>query len=234
MSKQTEQLRFNGYSVDSAGNLICNRVGETDRRYAHERTAVIRLDLERDAKPARELIARALRAVDEPRSLAGVARNGSTILLFKCDDAELVEPSNRSGTRQSEFRFEFQSESLTLTVGARGQVVGVADYRWQGDRSPLTVPRDSLPPLFDDIGEALVEELWKLGAREVTRENWYAASVAAERKKFNDECERAGQDPRLAAAGITQIPVNPDSDWGDGVFQGLRHQARKFAAAVKS
>jgi hypothetical protein len=60
----TTTLRVNGYSVTADGKIECHREAVPDMaravtakpRYGHERTAVIRIDLEKDSKPGRELV----------------------------------------------------------------------------------------------------------------------------------------------------------------------------------
>jgi hypothetical protein len=184
------QLRLNGYSVLPGNSHIgCCREGE---RYAHERVGILKIELSRDTREARAIVDGIIAAIDEPRSLIGRSRNGSAVMVFRLQmwiNTSLVELALRSG------------EQVAITIGAENLTVELAAFTWQKSRSPLDIPRDSLPPMFPefmDIAQTVAAAAGALPAKEIERElatearvNQFREDVKAGRVKLKTEAELA-------------------------------------------
>ena len=218
MSNTATRLREQGYSVTSDGAIECYRKNpnhdhsraQPDRRYLHERTAVIRLTLARDTRGGREVVERIVAAVDEPRALVGRDKRGGAVLLFRLDEQD-IRPSvvgNHGGV--FELALRESGELLTVSVECDGATVDVGAYSWK--RSPLETPRESLAPLFADISTRACSAAFELAGpapspEDVAREKAFAeraakyrADIIAGKVKLSAEEQRRFDDEILANA----------------------------------
>jgi hypothetical protein len=238
MSNNRTRLRELGYSADADGNLVCHREAAASfNRYLHERCGIIRIDLERDTKPSRELVERLIAAADEPRALIGRSRNGSAVLLFRVDKHSDIPQTADDGASNLITR---DGVRFAIAYGSVDRTLDVSAYSWPKGRSPLDVSRDALAVLFCDIGQAVVDEAYKSAAgalteaeleREREREERIArlnAEVAA--GMHTDEARQAAEDERLVAAHPDAVAT--DGLWVQEVFHArARVRARREAAA---
>jgi hypothetical protein len=182
------KLRLNGYSANNAG-IVCTRDAE---RFKHERTGVLKIEISGDTPKARAIVDGIIAAIDEPRALLGRDRRGGLVMLFRMQmwiNTSLVELALRSG------------EQINITIGAEGLTVEPDAFTWAKGRSPLDIPRDSLPPLFSEFAElaqTVAAAAGALPAKEIERElatearvNQFKADVAAGRVKLKTEAELA-------------------------------------------
>jgi hypothetical protein len=241
MSNNRTQLRQLGYGVDSDGNIVCHReVGRSnEHRYDHERCGVVRIDLERDTKPARDLIEKLIAAIDEPAALTGRDRRGGAVLLFRV----ISEHSNLPYTAEGGISklISRGGELLTVTCASLGQTVDLDAYSWIKGRSPLDIRQSDLAVLFADIGQRCVDAAFKLGCADAPTA---AERAAAERRakiaqglkdgsisptKYQDE-----QDERDREFLRKNADVGPfDSLWSTLENMRQRLYARKRSAAVE-
>jgi hypothetical protein len=240
--KNRDTLRINGYSVTAAGDIDCVRELEADvvvngvhmsgsrrARYAHTHCAVIRLDVG-DSKAAKEFAAKVVAAIDEPAALVGVGRSGTVLLFRTADKAYGVRHDHEA---QHEFVFDGKQCAFVATAAA-GQFLDVGAFAWRDGRSPLTVARNSLPPLFSDISTRAYKAIDQLlpahaGAR--WGSNVVPPESAFDRRVKEIAANRAAgivaatvdDDERLVMAHPTALPT-------DGVFGQLVHAARQRLA----
>jgi hypothetical protein len=188
-----DTLKANGYAVDAVGNLETHREGA---RYKGSHLAVVRLDM-RDSKTAREFAAKVVAAIDEPGAAHGVGRNG-IILVFKIGDSYNVEARQA----QAEHEFVFEGARCVFASTADAQTIDMGSYKWE--RSPLTVARDSLAPLYGSVAVAAYEAVEKLLPEYGGR---FGPLVLPE--SFYDRAMR--QQAEREAAGIAnEVPADPD------------------------
>jgi hypothetical protein len=186
-----DTLKANGYAVDQDGARIETR--REGARYKGSHLAVIRLDM-RDSKTAREFAAKVVAAIDEPGAAHGVGRNG-IILVFKIGESYNVE------VRQAEHDFVFEGARCVFSATADAQTIDMGSYKWE--RSPLTVARDSLAPLYSSVAVAAYEAVEKLLPEYGGR---FGPLVLPE--SFYDRALR--QQAEREAAGIVETPADPD------------------------
>ncbi|MGO9930573.1 MAG: hypothetical protein ACLPV8_02000 [Steroidobacteraceae bacterium] len=231
----TETLRMLGYSA-ADGKLVCQREG-VPGRYAHEQTGVIRIDLEKDSAPGRELVERLLAVISEPRALVGRAKNGSVVVLGRCErEIKPYIPGDSKRTGRFELITKADGVKFTITCASENQIIDPEAFSW-GKRSPLDVPRDSLAMLFSDIGEAVVAEAmrvatWAPTAEEIERERARIERLSKIREEMaagmhTPEAIAAREDEALAAS----MPA--DISYSDGPLASNVLAARKRIALRK-
>jgi hypothetical protein len=230
-----DTLRQGGYSVDDAGRIQCQREGT---RYEQERCAVIRVDLEPDSKRGRELVDAVVAAADTPRALLGRARNGSAVLLFRCENPHNLVP-HIQGRISTNGIFELATrdtgERFTVTIASEGQTLDLNGYSWPKGRSPLEISRDSLPNLTSDVGEVVLKAAfesatWAPSAEEIQTEAereervaHFKADVASGKIRLNKtEAELlAEEDAKLVEGASADLTPH------DGIFAQLVIAARR-------
>lgn len=145
------QLRLNGYSVNDAGHIVCQREGG---RYEQERTAIIQID------GGREIVDRLIAVADSPRALIGRSRDGAAVLLFRHDGEHTFTPSilDHHGN-VFDLLLNSNHEPLRLAFGCDG--LDPSAWVWAKGRSPADVPRDSLPNLTFDLSQDVAVEALK-------------------------------------------------------------------------
>ena len=192
------RLRELGYSSEDGRVITCHREGgrSNEHRYDHERVGVLRIDLERDTRPAREMIEKLIAAADEPGCLVGRSRDGSAILLFRVISEHSDLPYAAEGGISK--LISRGGELLTVTCASLGQTVDVDAYSWIKGRDPANVPRDNLAVLFADVGQRVVDAALKLGCADAPT----AADLAA--------AERVAKINRGLADGTIKLSVRQD------------------------
>ena len=196
-----ETLRLAGYSSTPEGHVECYREGHPD-----ECTGVLKIDIERDTKAGRELVDKLIALVDQPRALLGRKRDGSVIMLFKCDRPYAVEPHIAGENRRTGI-FELATRDgdvcFVVTCKSVDMVVDISAYTWDKNRSPADFPRASLTLLTADVGERVVEGAFSLGcmwASMVAQERENAARV----EQFKRDV-KSGKAKLLSDAEIAEI-----------------------------
>jgi hypothetical protein len=230
----TNTLRLNAYSVTADGKIDCFRESRPD-----ERTAVLRIDLAEDSKAGHDIVKRLLSVVDEPRGLTGVSRNGSAIVLFRCDKNPAP---NIQGSDSRNGIFELATRDglrFTVTCASDGQALAVDAYTWPKGRSPLEIGSWTLPILTAEIGAAVVFEAFNLGAtwspvieqerKDAARLAQFRADVASGKVKILTDAEQeAADDEKLVAAH-----EGKDISYSDGPLACNVLAARKRVAQRK-
>ena len=145
-------LRTNGYAVDNSGHIECHRTPVN--RWAYSHVGVIRINAPKD------FAAKIIAEVDQPGACIGVSKTGA-VMVFRIYEQRTVGVG-------SGFNFEYVHPFMlggaqcTLITASDGQTLDVAAFEWR-DRSPLTLHRDSLAPLFPDISRTAYEAVTKHG-----------------------------------------------------------------------
>ncbi len=200
-NKTQTQLRQNGYGAESDGRLICHRTPEY--RYEHEQLGVLLIQIAAgDSKTAKNFIAEVLAAIDEPACLIGISTGLNLAMV-------LFRTSSRNVKARHDFIFEGKQGLLLATTEAPPFNVG--ELNWHNDRSPLTVARNALPPLFDDHVEHAVRAVTEFGGRLgslPTPEEIAAEAARQERsRRFKRKSPPACTRPRpLLRARMSNLP----------------------------
>jgi hypothetical protein len=207
----TLQLRMLGYSANDAG-IVCTR---DEERFAHERTGVLKIEISRDTREARAIVDAVISKIDEPRALLGRDRRGGAVMLFRLKtwiNTSRVELALRSG------------EQIIIVIGAEFLTVDPELFTWAKGRSPLDIPRDSLPPLFSEFAElaqTVAAAAGALPAKEIERElatearvNQFREDIKAGKVKLLSEAELAEATQARSDAEIVKewqgATVRPD------------------------
>jgi hypothetical protein len=167
-----------------------------------------------------QLVEALLAVISEPRALVGRARNGSAVVLGRCEQE--ISPYFPGVDRAGRFELITKPGGVRFVILCRseGATLDVDAYSWPKGRSPLDVPRDSLAMLFDDIAQAVVEEALKTAvtaptAEDIERQRASEARLAKIRDEIaaglhTPESIAAREDEELAAS----MPL--DISWRDG------------------
>ncbi|HWS68099.1 MAG TPA: hypothetical protein VN325_35450 [Steroidobacteraceae bacterium] len=221
MTTNTTTLRINGYGADS-GRIVCYR--QPDYRFAHEQLGVIQITAPKD------FAAKVVAALDyDPACLVGIGRD-HTVVLFRT--------AKRNVYAKHEFIFDGKQGSLLATV--EGPPVDVSAYTWAGGRSPLSVARNALPPMFEDHIASMLAAVTEFGGKLGTLPT--AADLERDRKNnerleklreeiaaghWTPEAIEAREDEKLAAS----MPL--DISMSDGILAQNVIGARKRIAMRK-
>lgn len=197
MTDTKHKLRLMGFAVTTTDGHI-----QYDGR-EDEKTAVLRLELERDTSHGRDLIDKLIEAADSPRALLGRSKSGSAVLLFRHGRNSPAPHIN--GQSGSTFKLATRDGAvrLTITVASYG-TLEVSAYSW--DRSPLDNGLWTLPVLTSSIGEVVIEAAFTAGcswAEQVDDELKDAqrrADIASGKIVLeSDEARQAREDDALVA-----------------------------------
>jgi hypothetical protein len=143
-------------------------------------------------------------------------------MIFRSEGAEPVADHHDRNARNHPFIFD--GKQAALITASEGQVIDVAVFRWENDRSPLNTPRWALPLMFDDVAEVAYAGVVGYGGKWGTLAEAAAAreSLARARASLAAHVEPTAQeiDEALVAA-------HPDLGSADGVFGSLVAQARR-------
>lgn len=234
--KNIEELRINGYAVDAATGAVETR-REPLPRWNHTHLGVISIDIS-DSKPARELIAAVVAAVEEPACLTGVSRTGP-VLIFQIGGAYSyrVEPRDTEyGSPKAQHEFVFDGKPGALTISADSQLIDVAAFTWRNGRSPATVARSALPPIFADVSQRAFN-----AAGVFLRDHGHRwGPLVVPETDFEKRVREIAAD---RAAGIAENPIdedekivaaNPTLRMWDGTIGQIVSLARERLAARKA
>ena len=232
-AKDRTQLR-NGYALDAAGAIECQR--QPLERWRHTHLASIRLTVA-DTKAAAALISAVVAAVsDEPGEILIGTSKTDVVLLFKLGTTYNVEVSD-GGKKEHEFVFQ---DAPCLFIATARATIATADYTWK-DGSPLTTRLNDLAPLYPNVSRRAYDAL---GA--ILRESggrWGPLVIPKTPGELHQEKVWAEIAARKAAgivAGDPQevadeklVAAHPNLRQTDGAHAGLVVAARARIAARK-
>jgi hypothetical protein len=235
VSNVKSELRVQGYGVNDAGHIECRR--EPFSRYSHEHVALIRLNVG-DSKAAKDFCGKVIAATDEPGALVGFGRTGA-VILFRTNGTQSVEADAMPGRadRTPEHPFIFEGEQAAFIATSDRQTLDVGAFQWRDNRSPLTVPRANLPPLFSDISRRAYDAVGKLLPAHAGR--WGKLPTGAEIAAEQAATERLERIGREIAAGMhtpEKIAEREDdalvAEWeGQDIAQSDGHHALQVLQA---
>jgi hypothetical protein len=238
----SNQLRLNGYACgDDAGVIETRKTPHS--RWDHARLGVIRIDIGSESKIAKDFIAKVLAAdCIEPGALVGVGRTGA-IVIFKVAGT-LNADNYLHYRREAREEFVLSDKQCTFMATDTAQLIDLAAYgTWKDGRSPLTVHRDLLSPMFLDHSTAVLDAIKRLLPAAAGRMGMLVEpKLPWELKLEQSRAERAAR----AAAGISEeedtpesadeklVAAHPDLRATDGPIGVLVHEARRRVDARKS